>query len=56
MSIIRKIKDNRLIRGTYFLLSDYFGWKKSKFGYIGENVIITPPSQRLNEISIYTIM
>lgn len=44
MSIIRKIKDNRLIRGTYFLLSDYFGWKKSKFGYIGENVIITPPS------------
>ena len=44
MSIIRKIKDNRLIRGTYFLLSDYFGWKRSKFGYVGDNVIITPPS------------
>lgn len=43
MSIIRKIKDNRLIRGTYFLLSDYFGWKRSKFGYVGDNVIITPP-------------
>lgn len=43
MSFIRKIKNNRLIRGTYFLLSDYFGWKKKRFGFIADDVIITPP-------------
>lgn len=43
MSLTRKIKDNRLIRGLYFLLSDYFGWKRSGFGYLADNVIITPP-------------
>lgn len=43
MSIIRKIKNNRLIRGAFFLLSDYFGWKKKRFGYIADDVIITPP-------------
>lgn len=43
MSFLRTIKDNRLIRGTYFLLSDYFGWKKKRFGFIANDVIITPP-------------
>jgi len=39
----RRIKDNRLIRGLYFLLTNYFGWKRKKFGYLAENVILTPP-------------
>lgn len=43
MFIPRIIKDNRIIRGVYFFFSDYFGWKRSNFGFVGENVIITPP-------------
>lgn len=43
MNITRKIKDNRFIRGLYFLKDNYFGWKKNKFGYIADNVIVTPP-------------
>ncbi len=43
MSITRAIKDNRLIRGGHFLRKFYFGWKKKKFGYVGDNVVLTPP-------------
>ena len=43
MSISRRIKDNRLIRGLYFLKDNYFGWKRDGFGYIADNVILTPP-------------
>ncbi len=43
MSKFRKLKDNRLIRGLFFLWDTYFGWKKSEFGYIADNVVLTPP-------------
>lgn len=43
MSIKRKLKDNLLIRGFYFLIQNYFGWGRDRFGYVAENVIITPP-------------
>lgn len=43
MKISRSIKDNRIIRGLYMLYSNYFGWKHNKFGYIANNVILTPP-------------
>ena len=37
------LKTNRYVRGTHFLLKDYFGWKKHLFGYLGNDVSITPP-------------
>lgn len=43
MSIVRKLKDNVLIRGVYFLIQNYFGWGRGGFGYVSDNVIITPP-------------
>ena len=54
MSIARKIKDNRIIRGLHFLFSDYFGWKKSGFGHCGRCVVVTPPfSGNKKNIFIY---
>ena len=48
------LKNNVLIRGTYFLLKYYFGWRKIKFGHFGGNVIISPPfSGNKKNIYIY---
>ena len=44
MSLTRKIKDNRFIRGLYFGWQRNFGWlNHRKFGYIADNVILTTP-------------
>lgn len=43
MSIIRKVKGNRFVRGFWRLWANYFSANSSKFGYIGKNVRITPP-------------
>lgn len=44
MSISRKIKYNRWIRGGGFLWRYFWGGlKKSNFGYIGDDVILSPP-------------
>lgn len=43
MSFGRSIKNNRIIRGLYFFLDNYWGWRKRKFGYIADSVILTPP-------------
>lgn len=54
MSFIRKIKDNRLVRGSFFLRGNYFGWKSGNFGHLGNNVILTPPlSATYKNIYIY---
>ncbi len=53
MSNIRKIKNNRFIRGLYMLYRNYFGYKRSKFGYIADNVIITPPTLYSNPKNVY---
>lgn len=55
MVVPRKIKDNKLIRGLFFLWNSYFGsFRRSKFGYIADNVIITPPlSGDIENIFIY---
>lgn len=37
-----RIKDIYLVRGLYFLLHNYFGSSRRRFGYIADNVIITP--------------
>ena len=44
MYISRKIKDNCFIRGIYCLWKRNFGGlKRKKYGYIGNNVILSPP-------------
>lgn len=55
MSISRKLKDNRFLRGLYCLWSRNFGGlKRSNFGYITDSVILTPPlSGDLENIYIY---
>ena len=55
MSLTRKIKDNRFIRGLYFFWFRNFGsLKRSRFGYIADNVIITPHlSGHLSNVYIY---
>lgn len=48
------IKNNRFIRGLYFLYRDYFGsLKRSRFGYIGDNVTLTPPLRIANPKNVY---
>lgn len=37
------IKNNRFVRGIYFLCSNYFGINRNHFGHVGQNVILTPP-------------
>lgn len=54
MKTIAKLKNNRLLRGLYCFFTEYFGWKKRKFGYIADSVIITPPlSAHKKNIYIY---
>ncbi len=53
MNFLRKIKNNRWIRGFYTLYSNFFGHKRSAFGYIANNVIITPPYHFSNPRNIY---
>ena len=55
MSIVRKIKDNRFLRGVYMIWQRNFGGlKRCKFGYIAENVILTPPlSADVRNIYVY---
>ena len=40
---IHSIKQNRFIRGLYYLYIYYFGYSRKSFGYIADNVTITPP-------------
>lgn len=40
---MRKFKNNRFVRGIYFLFQNYFGAAKKDFGYIADSVIINPP-------------
>lgn len=51
----RVLKDNRFIRGLYFIWARNFGrMKRNKFGYIADSVIITPPiSGSLKNVYIY---
>lgn len=39
---MRKIKDNKWIRGFYVLYKSYFILSKKSFGNIGKHVILTP--------------
>lgn len=48
-----RLKNNRFIRGFYFLLKNTFSPSKKKFGFIGSNVTITPPFKVGNPHNVY---
>jgi len=49
----RIIKDNRFVRGMYFLYNQYFGVRRKEFGYIADNVIFSPPYNFGNKGNIF---
>ena len=49
----RFFKDNKTIRGLYFLYSNYFGINRRGFGKIGDYVTLTPPFQITRKKNIY---
>lgn len=50
---MQKLKNNRFIRGIYFLYNNYFGAARNEFGYIADNVIINPPYNFGNKKNIF---
>lgn len=52
-SIVKKIKDNRIIRGLFYIYINYFSVSKSKLGYCGENVTLIPPLFISNQKNVY---
>lgn len=53
MNIIRRIKNNRFVRGIYMIYRNYFGFSKKKFRYIADDVIITPPYYFSNPKNVF---
>ena len=43
MNMLAKLKKNYSLRGLYFLYKEYLGIRTRSFGYIADNVTITPP-------------
>jgi len=48
-----RLKNNRFVRGVYFLFLNYFGAPRNEFGYIADNVIISPPYNFGNKKNIF---
>lgn len=40
---MKGLKNNRFVRGVYYLIRNYFGYRKFNFGQIIDNQRITPP-------------
>lgn len=53
MNIIKKIKQNRFIRGCYYFYRQFFGYPQRAFGYFGENITLTPPLKFSNPENVY---
>ena len=54
MGLKQKIKGNYIVRGLYFLLRDYFlSCRKSRFGYVGEDVTLMPPLRISNPENVF---
>ena len=50
---MQKIRNNRFVRGFYFLYQTYFGARRGRFAQIGKNVTITPPYNFGNPKNIF---
>ena len=53
MGLKSKIKNNRFIRGLYFWYKSYFGYSRSSFGYIADDVVLSPPFVVSNPRNLY---
>lgn len=53
MSVKSALKNNRFIRGLYFLYRNYFGYSRKSFGYIADSVVLTPPLSCANYKNLY---
>lgn len=51
--MIKNFKNNRFIRGIYFLYKSYFSFTKGEFGYLADNVAFTPPLWLNRKENIY---
>lgn len=49
----RFFRDNKIIRGLYFLFTNYFGINRTKFGQIGNHVILSPPYNICSQKNVY---
>ncbi len=52
---MRRIKNNRFIRGLYFLYYNYFCLNRNTFGHIGKNVTLSPPYNFGNKKNIFIL-
>ena len=53
MGCKRKIKNNRFVRGFYTLYRRYFGYSRSKFGYVAESAKLIPPLNIFNPHNVF---
>ncbi len=53
MSFIGKVKSNPSVRGLVSLWREYFGLRRSNFGYIGEKVVMIPPLNIANPKNVF---
>lgn len=47
------LKNNRFLRGLYFLYKSYFGYHRKNFGYIADDVTLVPPLVMSNPKNVY---
>lgn len=48
-----RVRNNRFIRGLYFLYHNYFGYSRKRFGYIADDVTLTPPLTITNPQNVF---
>lgn len=53
MSIINRLKSNLVVRGAVSLYREYFGMRRTSFGYIGERVVVIPPVNIVNPKNVF---
>lgn len=53
MELFKSIKDNRFIKGAYYIYRYYFGYSKKKFGHCAADVSLVPPLFFSNPKNVY---
>lgn len=53
MGMLRKIKNNRLVRALYFTFARTIGFRKSAFGYLADNVCISTNCTIINPRNVF---
>ena len=53
MGLLRKLKNNRLVRALYFSYTKTIGFRKSAYGYLAENVCISIDCTIINPKNVF---